>query len=120
MEGVQQKGDANHLEAGVDALEHERNAYSMHLSDCRLQVEQRDAYHKHGNEIGDQKNPTSVLVDQVGESPKGSEANSEPNNTKNILPDIIVNVRVILIVSQLGSLGGLNRKKTALRVSILI
>jgi hypothetical protein len=83
----------------VDALKNEGNTDPMHLPDSSFQVEQRYANDAHRDEVRDEKHPASIFVDEIGESPKGSESNCQADYTKNVLPYIAVNIWIILIIS---------------------
>lgn len=99
MQGVEQKGDADHFEAGMDPAHNERYTDPMHLTHRSLQVQDRNAHHNHTDEIRHQEHSSAIFVDEIGEPPERSETYCNANDAQDVLPDVVVDVRVALVVS---------------------
>jgi hypothetical protein len=82
----------------MDLCECEWDADSVHLAYRGLQIEQRHPYQEHSYRIWNKESASSILVDQVREPPKGTEAHAYTYRAHDVLPLIAVNVRVVGVV----------------------
>ena len=99
VQGVEQKGDADHFETGMDPAHNERNTDPMHLPHRSLQIQHRNAHHDHTDEIRHQEHSSAIFVDEVGKPPERSETYCNANDAQDILPDVVVDMGVTLVVS---------------------
>lgn len=104
MQRVEQKSNAYHFETRMYPTHNERNTDPMHLSNRSLEIQHRNANHYHAYEIRHQEHSSSIFEDQVRKPPECSKTNSNANDTQDVLPNVVVNVRIALVVSYLGGL----------------
>ena len=83
----------------MDLFEDKRSAHSKHLANGSLEVEQRHTDKNERNNIGYEKDSSSISIDEIRESPEGTKAYTDSNSTHDILPNMVVNMRIISIVS---------------------
>lgn len=99
MQGVEKKRNTDHFEARMNPAHDERNTNPMHLPNCSLQIQDRNAHHNHANEVRHQENSSAILVNQVGKPPERSETNCNANDAEDVLPNVVVDMRVAIVVS---------------------
>jgi hypothetical protein len=101
VEGGGHDRQTYHLQRRVDFFEDVWYADPMHLAYRGLQIEQRHPEYQHRYHVRDQKHASSILVDQVREPPKGTEAHTYADSAHDVLPLIVVDVRVVGVVRYL-------------------
>jgi hypothetical protein len=80
METREHESHSNIFETFVDFCENKGYTLPVHLSDCSFQIKQRDPKYEQSNEVRNEKNTSSVFINEVREPPKGAETDGEPDH----------------------------------------
>lgn len=75
MEATEHESHSDIFESLIDFLVNKGNAFPVHLAYSCFQIKQWNPKYKHSDEVRDQKYTSTVFVNQVRESPKGTESN---------------------------------------------
>lgn len=84
-----------HLEPRIDLFIDSGDGLLVHLAHGGLQVQKRHAHEQHNDHVGNQEDPSTIFIDEVGESPETSVADTEPHDSQHIVEVAIVELSLV-------------------------
>ncbi len=91
-------GDTKHFQPLMNPLKDQGHTAPKHLPNGSFQIKQRNAHSNQRHKVRNQKDATSIFIDQIREPPKGSIAGGETYQRHKILSVIVINVGVVGVV----------------------